>query len=325
MRKKTAFITGITGQDGSFLAQFLLAKNYQVVGLISRKHGIGEDNIKGFKDQLVLEPGDLLDKSSLERIINQYQPDEIYNLAGISFVPTGWEKPALTFNVNCLGLARILETVRDDYPRARVFQASSAKMFGHPDKKMVNEKTGLKPEDIYATSKTAAHFLVKNFRKKFKLFCCSGIMFNHESERRGLEFVTRKVTHGAAKIKLGLADDLALGNLDTQVDWGYAPDYVEAMWLMLQEKEADDFILAAGELHSLKEVCQIAFSYLDLDYEKFVRINKQFYQKNPRPGLKGDASKAKKKLGWQPRTKFKEMIEKMVEYDLNLLKEKKNG
>jgi len=321
--RKTAFITGITGQDGSFLAEFLLNKDYQVVGLVSDKHGIGEGNIANFKDRLILEPGDLLDKSSLKKIIDQYQPQEIYNLAGISFVPTGWEKPELTFNVNCLGLARILEIIRKDYPQTKLFQASSAKMFGNPDLDIANEETPLQPKDIYATSKTAAHFLINNFRNHFQLFVCSAIMFNHESERRGIEFVTRKITHGAAQIKLDLTNQLALGNLDSQADWGYAPDYIKAMWLMLQQDQPEDFVLATGELHSIREVCQIAFEALDLDYKKFVKIDKRFYKKDPGRSLTGNSAKAKKVLNWQPKTDFKQMITKMVDYDLNLLKEKK--
>lgn len=320
---KTAFITGITGQDGSYLAEFLLTKKYQVVGLTSSKHGIGEENIANFKDRLILEPGDLLDKSSLKKIIDQYQPEEIYNLAGISFVPTGWEKPSLTFDINCLGLARILEVIREDYPKAKLFQASSAKMFGQSDQAKIDEQTPLKPQDIYATSKAAGHFLVDNFRNHFKLFVCSGMMFNHESERRGVEFVTRKISHGAAQIKLGLAKSLALGNLDTQTDWGYAPDYVQAMWLMLQQDQPDDFILATGELHSIREVCQIAFEYLQLDYQKFVKIDKRFYRSDPGQPVVGNPAKARQVLNWQPKTDFKQMILKMVDYDVNLLKEKK--
>ena len=230
---KTALITGITGQDGSYLAELLLAKKYRVVGLVSQEYNIGWQNVDHFKSKLVLETGDLLSQPSLEKVISHYQPQEIYNLAGLTFVPTAWEKPTLTLDINTLGVTRLLETVKKSAPTARFFQASSAKMFGEPLESPQTETTPLNPQDPYSVSKAAAHLMVKAFRDHFDLFACSAVMYNHESVRRGPEFVTRKITQGAAKIKLGLARKLALGNLQAQADWGYAPDYVQSMWLML--------------------------------------------------------------------------------------------
>lgn len=320
---RTAFITGITGQDGSYLAELLLKKGYQVVGLVSKEHGIGSKNISHLKSKLILEPGDLLDKNSLETILEKHQPQEIYNLAAISFVPASWEKPSLALNINALGLARILELVKSTLPKTRVYQASSAKMFGQPEKSLVSEADRFKPTDPYGVSKTTAHFLAQNFRNKYGLFVSCGIMFNHESPRRGPEFVTRKITQSAAKIKLGLQQRLFLGNLEAQADWGWAPDYVEAMWLMLQHQKADDFILATGQLHSVKEVCQVAFTTLGLDYQEYVKKDPKFTRKSDKKPFAGDASKAKDQLNWSPGTNFKNMIKKMVDYDLQLIKEKK--
>ncbi|MBU0618974.1 GDP-mannose 4,6-dehydratase [Patescibacteria group bacterium] len=309
--KKTALITGITGQDGSYLAELLLKKNYQVVGLISRKHSIGNDNIKAIKAQLILEAGDLLNKASLKKIILKHQPEEIYNLAAVSFIPASWDQPSLSFNINTLGLARILELVKDHLPKTRVFQASSAKIFGRPENSLVDEQTLISPRDPYAVSKAAAHFLIQAFRVKFGLFCCSAIMFNHESPRRGLNFLTRKIIHGAVQIKQGKQKILALGNLAAQADWGYAPEYTTAMWLMLQQNQAEDFVLATGKLHSVKQVCQAAFNCLDLDYQKFVTIDKRFYRK-AEAAFAGNPAKAKQLLGWKPETDFKQLIKIMV-------------
>lgn len=317
---RTAFITGITGQDGSFLSEFLLNKGYQVIGLVSKKHNIGYQNIEHIKNKLVLEFGDLLDKSSLERIIKRYKPEEIYNLGGITFVPKSWQEPELTFDVNALGPARILGLIKEYCPETKFYQATSAKIFGNPKKGPQNEQTLIQPETPYAVSKAAAHFLTQNFRKHFKIFACSGILYNHESERRGSEFVTRKITLTAAKIKLRKAEKLSLGNLETKQDWGYALDYVRAMWLMLQQEKADDYIIATGEAHSVKEVCQIAFSYLNLDWKKFVVQDKKFFRKEKETNFFGNPSKARKKLGWRPKVSFKEMIERMVDSDYNNLK-----
>ncbi len=303
---KTAFITGVTGQDGSYLAELLLEKGYKVVGLVSQKHNIGDQNIEHFKNKLILESGDLLDQKSLERIIKKYKPQEIYNLAGITFVPQSWEKPELTFNINALGVARLLELIRDFCSKARFYQATSAKIFDN--------------DTPYAVSKTAAHFLVQNFRSHFNLFACSGILYNHESERRGSEFVTRKISLAAAKIKLGQQGKLQLGNIKAQQDWGYAPDYVLAMWLMLQQKKADDYIVATGQLHSVEDVCQIAFSALGLDWQDYVEYDKSLVRKEEASNFYGDYSRAQKVLGWQPQVSFKQMIEKMVASDLKLVK-----
>jgi len=321
---KKAFITGITGQDGSYLAEFLLDKGYQVIGLVSKEYSIGDSNIVHLKDKLRLEYGDLLDKNSLKRIIEKYQPSEIYNLGAISFIPASWEKPSLVFNINALGVARLLELIYKYSPQSRFFQATSAKIFGNPPTGgPQNEQTPVKPNTPYAVAKAAAHFLTQNFRDHFNLFACSAIMYNHESERRGLDFVTRKITLGAAKIKLGLIDKLKLGNLKAQQDWGYAPDYVRAMWLMLQQEKADDFIIATGKLHSVEDVCQIAFSHLGLKWQDYVEQKRSLMRKEKEGNFYGDASKAKKKLGWQPETSFKTMIKKMADYDLKELEKLK--
>jgi GDPmannose 4,6-dehydratase len=317
---KTAFITGITGQDGSFLAEFLLGKNYKVVGLVSKKHDIGDDNIKAFIKDLILEEGDLLVKSSLKKILVKHNPHEIYNLGGITFIPASWEKPELTFNVNALGVARLLELIKVHTPTAKFFQATSAKIFGDPDKSPQTEETAVDPQSPYAGSKAAAHFLVRNYRDHFNMFCCSGIMYNHESEKRGLEFVTRKIVSSAVKIKLGKQDKLGLGNVETKLDWGYAGDFVEAMWLMLQAKKPDDYIIATGRLYSVKDICQIAFSYLGLNWKKYVVKDEKFYKKETGKEFKGDISKIKKELGWQPKVSFKNMIIKMVKHDLKKIK-----
>jgi len=318
--KKTAFITGITGQDGSYLAELLLKKDYQVIGLVSSKFNIGDQNIKIIKDKVILEPGDLLDKKSLESIIKKYQPHELYNLAGFTFVPTAWEKPTLAININTLGTSRLLEAVRDFSPKTKFYQATSAKIFGLPKQSPQTEKTPLNPVDPYSISKTSAHQLVRSFRKHFNLFAVSGILYNHESERRGKEFVTRKITLTAAKIKLGLAKELSLGSLDSKQDWGYAPDYVKAMWLMLQQDKPDDYIIASGKLHTVKDVCQIAFDHLGLDYKQYVTLNKKFLRKTEAKAPVGDSTKAKQVLNWQPEVSFKDMIIKMTENDLKLLK-----
>lgn len=322
--KRTAFITGITGQDGSYLSELLLKKKYQVVGLISKKYNIGWQNIDHIKDKLILEDGDLLDKNSIKKVLKKHQPQEIYNLGSLTFVPKSWEEPTLTFNINSLGVARILELIVEHFPKTRFYQASTAKIFGNPEQVPQNESTPINPHDPYSVSKAAAHFLTISMRKQFGIFAATGIMYNHESERRGPEFVTRKITQAAVKIKLGLEKKLALGNLDSKQDWGYAPDYVEAMWLMLQQKNPDDYIIATGKLHSVRNICQIAFSHLDLDYKSFVTIDQSFLRKTEAKALTGSPTKAKQKLKWQPRTRFKDMIIKMVEHDYKRLQEQ-NG
>ena len=314
---KKALITGITGQDGSYLAQLLLRKNYQVIGLVSAKNDIGKANIKDFEDKLILETGDLLDKNSLEKIILKHKPDEIYNLAGISFIPTSWAKPALTYDVNALGPLRILQIIKDHNLTSKFFQASSAKIFAKSKNQSQNEETAYNPVDPYGVSKLSAHLSTQLFRRQFKLFASCAILFNHESERRGEDFVTRKITLAAAKIKLGLQKNLALGNLASQADWGYAPDYVRGMWQILQADKPDDFVLSTGKLHSVADVCQIAFSHLGLNYQDYVVRDPQFYRPNLPKSYYGDPTKAQKILGWKRQTSFEKMIENMTEYDLS--------
>ncbi|MEK7622486.1 MAG: GDP-mannose 4,6-dehydratase [Patescibacteria group bacterium] len=317
--KPVALITGITGQDGSYLAELLLQKNYQVVGLVSSKFNIGFDNIKAIKSQLALEEGDLLNEKSLQKIINQYQPQELYNLGGLTFVPVSWQTPTLALDINTLGVSRLLTAIRDFSPQTKFYQATSAKIFGIPKESPQTETTQLNPVDPYSVAKTCAHYLVANFRRHFNLFAVSGILYNHESERRGLEFVTRKITVTAAKIKLGLAKELVLGDLDAEQDWGYAPDYVQAMWLMLQQEKPKDYIIASGESHSVREMCELAFSALGLDYHDFVVSDKKLIRHQESCRLIGNYHQAKQELGWQPKVTFKAMIHKMVQNDLKLL------
>jgi len=321
---KTAFITGITGQDGSYLASLLLKKNYQVVGLDSRKYSLGYENIKAIKTKIILEPGDLLDLKSLSNLIKKYQFTEIYNLGGLTFMPASWKNPAMALDINTLGVARLLTVIRDYSPKTKFYQASSAKIFGLPKQSPQTETTPLSPIDPYSVSKAASHFLVNSFRLHDHLYAVSGILYNHESERRGEEFVTRKITLTAVKIKHKLANELVLGSLDSQQDWGYAPDYVKAMWLMLQQDKPEDFIIASGQLHSVKDICEIAFSHLGLDYKDHVKLDKQFSRQIESKSPVGDASKAKKILGWKPEVDFKTMIIKMVENDLQLIKKENN-
>ena len=317
---KTAFITGITGQDGSYLAELLLAKGYRVFGLVSNKYNIGFDNLTTVKDKVELLQGDLLDQKSLAKALQTAKPDEIYNLAGLTFVPASWDDPSLVFAINAWGVSHLLMLIRNLMPQSRFYQATSAKIFGRPVTSPQTEETPLNPVDPYSVSKAAAHYLVKGFREHFKLFAVSGILYNHESERRGEEFVTRKITLAAAKIKKGKARDLILGDLSARQDWGYAPDYVEAMWLMLQADKPGDYIIATGELHSVEEVIKIAFEHLDLNYKDYVKVDKSLFRQSEAKEPVGDASKAKKELNWQPKTSFKEMIIKMVEHDLQLIK-----
>ena len=320
---KTALITGISGQDGSYLAEWLLKKDYQVIGLVSAKHDIGGQNIESIKDKIKLVSGDLLDRNSLESAVKQSHPDEIYNLGGMTFVPKSWDEPSLTFEINTLGVTRLLEVVRNHSPKSRFYQATSAKIFGLPAESPQTEATPLNPVDPYSVSKAAAHYLVQAFRNHFGLFAVSGILYNHESERRGPEFVTRKITMAAAKIKFGREKQLILGGLDDRQDWGYAPDYIEAMWLMLQQEQPDDYIIASGETHSVRDVCAIAFSYLGLSYRDYVTTDKTLVRKTEARELLGDPQKAERVLGWRPKTKFKNMIIKMTENDLKLLEEHK--
>jgi GDPmannose 4,6-dehydratase len=315
-----ALVTGITGQDGSYLAEFLLEKGYQVVGMVRRTSTTNFDRIKHIQDKLILTQGDLLDQVSLVDIMKEYQPDEIYNLAAQSFVPTSWKQPVLTGEFTALGVTRMLEAMRMVAPEARFYQASSSEMFGKVRRVPQNEDTPFYPRSPYGVAKVYGHWATVNYRESYDLFACSGILFNHESPRRGLEFVTRKVTHGAARIKLGLAQELAMGNLEAQRDWGFAGDYVRAMWLMLQQEQPGDYVVATGKTHSVQQLLEVAFRLVDLDYQEHVRVDHQFIRPADVDRLVGDASKAREDLGWKPEVGFEKLVEMMVHADLALLK-----
>ena len=319
MAAKRALVTGITGQDGSYLAEFLLEKGYEVHGMVRRSSTETFQRLEGFRDDLVLHTGDLLDQRSLLDVLRECEPDEIYNLAAMSFVAASWSQPVLTAEFTATGVTRMLEAMREGAPEARFYQASSSEMFGKVLEVPQRETTPFYPRSPYGVAKCYGHFITVNYRESYDLFAASGILFNHESERRGLEFVTRKVTHAAAGIKLGLQDELALGNLDAERDWGYAPDYVEAMWLMLQEDEPDDYVIATGKVHSVRELVEVAFDHVGLPSDQYVRIDERFLRPAEVEHLVGDATKAKEKLGWVPRTSFEEMIRRMVDSDLELL------
>ncbi len=319
MAAKRALVTGITGQDGSYLAEFLLEKGYEVHGMVRRSSTETFQRLEGFRDDLVLHTGDLLDQRSLLDVLRECEPDEIYNLAAMSFVAASWSQPVLTAEFTATGVTRMLEAMREGAPEARFYQASSSEMFGKVLEVPQRETTPFYPRSPYGVAKCYGHFITVNYRESYDLFAASGILFNHESPRRGLEFVTRKVTHAAAGIKLGLQDELALGNLDAERDWGYAPDYVEAMWLMLQEDEPDDYVIATGKVHSVRELVEVAFDHVGLPSDEYVRIDERFLRPAEVEHLVGDATKAKEKLGWVPKTSFEEMIRRMVDSDLELL------
>jgi GDPmannose 4,6-dehydratase len=316
---KRALITGITGQDGSYLAELLLDQGYEVHGMVRRSSTETFQRLETFRDRITLHTGDLLDQRSLVDVLRECEPEEIYNLAAMSFVAASWSQPVLTAEFTGTGVTRMLEAMREVSPEARFYQASSSEMFGKVLEVPQTEKTPFYPRSPYGVAKAYGHFITVNYRESYDLFAASGILFNHESERRGLEFVTRKVTHGAAAIKLGLADELALGNLDAERDWGYAKDYVEAMWLMLQQDEPDDYVIATGEAHSVRELVDVAFARVGLDPEPHIRIDPRFLRPAEVEHLVGDASKAREKLGWEPRTSFEEMVQLMVDSDLELL------
>jgi GDPmannose 4,6-dehydratase len=319
MAAKRALITGITGQDGSYLAEFLLDKGYEVHGMVRRSSTETFQRLAGFRDDLVLHTGDLLDQRSLVDVMRECEAEEIYNLAAMSFVAASWSQPVLTSEFTAVGVTRMLEAMREVAPDARFYQASSSEMFGMVREVPQRETTPFYPRSPYGVAKCYGHFITVNYRESYDLFAASGILFNHESERRGLEFVTRKVTHAAAGIKLGLQDELSLGNLDAERDWGYAPDYVEAMWLMLQEDEPDDYIIATGEVHSVRELVEVAFEHVGLPSDQYVRIDERFLRPAEVEHLVGDATKAREKLGWVPQTSFEDMIRRMVDADLELL------
>jgi GDPmannose 4,6-dehydratase len=316
---KRALITGITGQDGSFLADLLLEKGYEVHGMVRRSSTETFQRLEHIRDDLVLHTGDLLDQRSLTDVLRACEPEEIYNLAAMSFVAASWSQPVLTAEFTATGVTRMLEAMREVSPQARFYQASSSEMYGKVLEVPQRESTPFYPRSPYGVAKAYGHFITVNYRESYDLFAASGILFNHESERRGLEFVTRKVTHAVAAIKLGLAEEVALGNLDAERDWGYAKDYVEAMWLMLQQDEPDDFVIGTGEAHSVRELVEVAFDHVGLDPEQYVRIDPRFLRPAEVEHLVGDSTKAREKLGWQPRTSFDELVRLMVDADLELL------
>lgn len=315
-----ALITGITGQDGSYLAEFLLEKDYDVVGMVRRNSTESFERINHIKDRLVLAQADLLDQLSIIRVIEEYKPDEIYNLAAQSFVPTSWDQPLLTGEFTGLGVTRMLEAIRQVNPQIRFYQASSSEMFGFVRESPQKETTPFYPRSPYGVAKVYGHFITVNYRESYSIPACSGILFNHESPRRGLEFVTRKITDGVARIKLGLADKLALGNRDARRDWGYAGDYVRAMWMMLQEDSIEDYVIATGETHSVQQFVEAAFGHVDLDWEKYVVTDPRFVRPAEVDVLLGDPTKARKQLGWEPSVGFEELVQIMVDADLERLR-----
>jgi GDPmannose 4,6-dehydratase len=316
---KKALITGITGQDGSYLAEFLLEKGYHVYGMVRRSSFQQFERIQHIMDRLQIIEGDLADQSSLDEAIKQIAPDEVYNLASQSFVPTSWNQPVLTAEITGTGVTRILEAIRKHKPDTRLYQASTSEMFGKVQETPQTERTPFYPRSPYGVAKAYAHWITVNYRESYNIFACSGICFNHESPRRGLEFVSRKVTDGVARIKLGLADQLKLGNLEARRDWGFAGDYVEAMWLMLQQDHAEDYVVATGESHSVRELVEAAFSYVGKAAEAHVAVDPKFLRPAEVDMLIGDASKARAKLGWKPMVSFREMVHMMVEADLKRL------
>ncbi len=316
MSSRRALITGVTGQDGSFLAELLLEKGYEVHGMVRRLSSDNHDRIEAIRDRLHLHTGDLLDDRSLVSVVRASEPDEIYNLAAMSFVPASWSQPTLTAEFTAVGVMRMLEAMRDAAPEARFYQASSSEMFGKVREKPQNEMTPFHPRSPYGVAKAFGHFITVNYRESYGLHASSGILFNHESERRGLEFVTRKVAHGVAAIKLGTATELRLGNLTARRDWGYAPDYVEAMWLMLQQEEAGDFVIGTGVDHSVQDLVDIAFEHVGLDPADHVVEDPEFLRPAEVDELIADSTRAREVLGWEPRTSFEELVRLMVDADI---------
>ncbi len=320
MAKKRALITGITGQDGSYLAEFLLTKGYEVIGMVRRSSTVNFERIRHIQDKVTLVSGDLLDQGSLINILREHRPQEVYNLAAQSFVPTSWQQPVFTGEVTALGVTRVLEAIRTVDPAIRFYQASSSEMFGKVREVPQRETTPFYPRSPYGVAKVYGHWITVNYRESYGLFAVSGILFNHESPRRGLEFVTRKVTYHVAKIKLGLTDKVALGNLDSKRDWGFAGDYVRAMWLMLQRERPDDYVVGTGETHSVQQLCEAAFSHVGLDWRDYVVQDPRFMRPAEVDLLVADPSKAKRTLGWEPEVSFEQLIGMMVDADIALLK-----
>jgi GDPmannose 4,6-dehydratase len=316
---KRAIITGVTGQDGSYLAELLLEQGYQVTGIIRRLSHPNLDRIEHLRDRIKLRPADLLDEMSLIRAIAEEEPDEFYNLAAMSFVPASWDQPLLTGEFNAQGVTRVLDAIRHVNPKIKVYQASSSEMFGKVREVPQTELTPFYPRSPYGVSKVFGHYITVNYRESYNLFACSGILFNHESPRRGLEFVTRKVSDGVARIKLGMQDKLFLGNIEAHRDWGFAGDYVRAMWLMLQQPTPDDYVVATGEAHSVKELVQIAFSHVGLDWKKHVEVDPNLLRPAEVDHLIGNAAKARRNLGWEPSVTFEGLVGMMVDGDMERL------
>jgi GDPmannose 4,6-dehydratase len=317
-----AIVTGVTGQDGSYLAELLLKKGYQVVGMVRRSSTVTMERLEHIQDDIIITQGDLHDQSSMVALLEEYKPDEVYNLAAQSFVPTSWSQPLLTAEATGLGVTRILEAIRLVNPRIKFYQASSSEMFGKVVEVPQKEDTPFYPRSPYGVAKVYGHWITVNYRESFDMFATSGILFNHESPRRGLEFVTRKISNTVAKIKQGQAKELRLGNLEARRDWGFAGDYVEAMWLMMQHSHPDNFVIGTGETHAVREFCDLAFKYVGLNYEDYVVQDPRFYRPAEVDLLISDASKAKTDLGWVAKTSFKDLVEMMVESDLKRVAKK---
>jgi GDPmannose 4,6-dehydratase len=316
LMSKRAIITGITGQDGSYLAELLLSKGYEVVGVVRRASAPNFWRIQHVLDRITLRPADLLDQLSLIRLVDEVRPQEFYNLAAMSFVPASWDQPMLTGEFNAQGVTRVLEAIRQVDPKIKLYQASSSEMFGKVREVPQTELTPFYPRSPYGVSKVFAHYITVNYRESYEMFAVSGMLFNHESPRRGLEFVTRKVTDGVARIKLGLADTLPLGNLDAHRDWGFAGDYVRAMWQMLQQERADDYVIATGISHSVRDLVEVAFGHVGLEWQKHVRLDPKLLRPAEVEHLVGDSSKARAQLGWQPSVDFVDLVKMMVNADL---------
>lgn len=319
---KKALVTGITGQVGPHLAELLLAKGYDVLGMVRRTSTVNWERIGHLQDRITFVHGDLLDQVSLLSILQEHRPTEVYNLAAQSFVPTSWEQPVLTGEFTALGVTRMLDAIRTVDPSIRFYQASSSEMFGKVVEVPQRETTPFYPRSPYGVAKVYGHWITVNYRESYGLHATSGILFNHEGPRRGIEFAPRKISHGVARIKAGLADELRLGNLDAKRDWGFAGDYVEAMWLMLQQDKPDDYVIATGETHSVRHFCELAFDYVGLDWEKHVTVDERFFRPAEVDMLVGDASKARQVLGWEPRTTFEGLVKLMVDADLALIEGK---
>ena len=317
----TALITGVTGQDGSYLAELLLEKEYKVVGMVRRTSTVNYQRISHIQDRIEITHGDLLDQGSLYEIFDKYHPDEVYNLAGQSNVQLSWSQAVLTADSTAVGVTRLLDCMRQVTPDARFYQASTSEIFGDAAESPQNEQTRLNPRNPYGVAKVYGHLITRNYRQQHGLYAVSGILFNHESPRRGLDFVTRKITHGAARIKLGLAQQLRLGNLDAQRDWGFAGDYVRAMWMMLQHDQPDDYVIGTGQLHSVRDLCRIAFESVGLDYHDHVVVDQEFYRPAEEHPLVADPTRARKRLGWQTEMDFSSLVRLMVEVDLAQLQQ----